>query len=281
MYGRTYIEINPTLDAYRKRCMDIHLKKLSEIKKLGVVKKNDDAKKVELSIKRMHDEKIRTHEFLKQERDLDINRGNKKLLEKLVEISKGKHLSVEPLASLAGPIQPNHHSSTTSALQSFRPKSLNVVVRKREIQQIEQDNFKFAKRLFESQGEISVKDHKLEFRNHQKLVENMQKLKKKASKTKLARHGMLPPLRPSDKSAPTVTGDQGRARSKQENDALSGDPVNSIPQTERLPELRESDMRKNKNEGGGEVQSEIVTQREPEHKVDTVAGTGDAAKEAV
>lgn len=46
--------------------MDIHLKKLSEIKKLGVVKKNDDAKKVELSIKRMHDEKIRTHEFLKQ-----------------------------------------------------------------------------------------------------------------------------------------------------------------------------------------------------------------------
>lgn len=65
-------------------------------------------------------------------------------------------------------------------MQSFRPKSLNVGVRKREIQQIEQDNFKFAKRLFESQGEISVKDHKLEFRNHQKLVENMQKLKKKA-----------------------------------------------------------------------------------------------------
>jgi len=26
------------------------------------------------------------------ERDLDINRGNKKLLEKLVEISKGKHV---------------------------------------------------------------------------------------------------------------------------------------------------------------------------------------------
>jgi hypothetical protein len=46
--------------------MDIHLKKLSEIKKLGVVKKNDDAKKVELSIKRMHEEKVRTHEFLKQ-----------------------------------------------------------------------------------------------------------------------------------------------------------------------------------------------------------------------
>jgi hypothetical protein len=37
--------------------------------------------------------KVRTHEFLRQERELDINRGNKKLLEKLVEISKGKHVS--------------------------------------------------------------------------------------------------------------------------------------------------------------------------------------------
>lgn len=53
-------------------------------------------------------------------------------------------------------------------------------MRKREIQEIEQANYKFAKRLFESQGEISVKDHKLEFKNHKRLVENMQKLKKKA-----------------------------------------------------------------------------------------------------
>lgn len=71
-----------------------------------------------------------------------------------------------------------HHQST-SALASFRPKSLNLVVRKKEIQQIEQENFKFAKRLFESQGEISVKEQKLDFRHHQRLVENMQKLKKK------------------------------------------------------------------------------------------------------
>jgi hypothetical protein len=81
------------------------------------------------------------------ERELDINRGNRKLLAKLVEISKGKHLSVEPINQGHG--QVIHHSST-SALASFRPKSLNLVVRKREIQQIEQENFKFAKRLFES-----------------------------------------------------------------------------------------------------------------------------------
>lgn len=114
--------------------MDIHLKKLNEIKKLGAVKKTDDSKKIELTLKKMHEEKVRTHEFLKQERDSDINRGNKKLLEKLVEISKGKHLSVEPIASLDRPVLSNHQSSTASIMHSFRPKSLNVVMRKREIQ---------------------------------------------------------------------------------------------------------------------------------------------------
>ena len=64
MYGRTYIEVNPTLDAYRKRCMDIHMKKLNEIKKAGTLR--DEAKKVEMGLKKRHDEKVRTHEFMKQ-----------------------------------------------------------------------------------------------------------------------------------------------------------------------------------------------------------------------
>jgi hypothetical protein len=68
---------------------------------------------------------------------------------------------------------------SASAMSTFRPKSLNLFSRKRDIQMIEQENFKFAKRLFESQGEISLKDQKMDFRHHQKLVENMQKLKKK------------------------------------------------------------------------------------------------------
>ncbi len=34
--------------------MDIHLKKLNEIRKTGVVKKNDDAKKVEENLQRRH-----------------------------------------------------------------------------------------------------------------------------------------------------------------------------------------------------------------------------------
>ena len=48
-----------------------------------------------------------------------------------------------------------HHSASL-----FRPKSLNIAARKRESQKIEEDNFKFAKRLFESHGLISVKEMK-------------------------------------------------------------------------------------------------------------------------
>jgi hypothetical protein len=45
--------------------MDIHLKKLYEIKKANTFKKNEDTKKIEATLKRMHDEKVRTHEFNK------------------------------------------------------------------------------------------------------------------------------------------------------------------------------------------------------------------------
>ena len=81
--------------------MDIHMKKLNEIKRANTVKRNDDTKKVDEYLNRRHIDKLRTAEFQKQgisyplyplERDMEVNRGNKKLLERLVEISKGKHV---------------------------------------------------------------------------------------------------------------------------------------------------------------------------------------------
>lgn len=66
--------------------------------------------------------------------------------------------------------------STSSIL--FRPKSLNIVARKKESQKIEEENFKFAKKLFESQGLISVKEMKQEFKEHVKVMKNVRKLKK-------------------------------------------------------------------------------------------------------
>lgn len=68
--------------------------------------------------------------------------------------------------------------STTSIEQvnSFRPKSLNIAVRKKESQKIEEDNYKFAKRLFESHGLISVKEMREQFKEHVKIKKHVRKL---------------------------------------------------------------------------------------------------------
>jgi hypothetical protein len=66
MYGRTFIETNKSLDHYRKRCMDIHLKKLTQIRKtVGPLNSSEEAKRVEDSLNKRHLDKVRTHEFLK------------------------------------------------------------------------------------------------------------------------------------------------------------------------------------------------------------------------
>ena len=62
-------------------------------------------------------------EFLHHERNLEIDRDNKKLLSKLVEISSGKWSTVKKEKG-AGP--------STGA-----PKSLNLGYRKRETERIE------------------------------------------------------------------------------------------------------------------------------------------------
>jgi hypothetical protein len=54
-----------------------------------------------------------------------INRNNQILLNKLVDISHGKWLSVQPKAKAA---------------ETVGPKSLNVGLRKREIERIEREN---------------------------------------------------------------------------------------------------------------------------------------------
>lgn len=111
--------------------MDIHLKKLNEIKRANTVKRVDDTKKVDEYLIRRHMDKMRTAEFEKQgkilsfqafiERDMEVNRGNKKLLERLVEISKGKHVSdllrlILHLA-LSGATDPGHgHRLVTPSL---------------------------------------------------------------------------------------------------------------------------------------------------------------------
>jgi hypothetical protein len=46
--------------------MDIHMKKLNDIKRANTVKRNDDTKKVDEYLNRRHVDKLRTAEFQKQ-----------------------------------------------------------------------------------------------------------------------------------------------------------------------------------------------------------------------
>jgi hypothetical protein len=75
----------------------------------------------------------------------------------------------------------------------------------------------------------------------------MQKLKKKTSKSKLTRHGLLPPLKPPADGETVVkqeaTGDSKIESIVPPSDVSGLNKVTSLPQTERLPEIRVSDMR--------------------------------------
>lgn len=71
------------------------------------------------------------------EKNIDLNRENAILLNKLVDISQGKWSSVH------GP-----SNMRKKASQSVGPKSLNISIRKRENERIERENHAFAKRLF-------------------------------------------------------------------------------------------------------------------------------------
>jgi hypothetical protein len=53
------------------------------------------ANPVEEELKRKKEEKKKTNEFITQERNLEINRDNQVLLNKLVEISSGKWSQVK------------------------------------------------------------------------------------------------------------------------------------------------------------------------------------------
>lgn len=71
-------------------------------------------------------------------RQRQIERDNQKLLKKLVEISSGKHaMNTQSL--------PKSHSVQSI---EFKAKSLHFVTRKTELERIERENQKIAKKIF-------------------------------------------------------------------------------------------------------------------------------------
>jgi hypothetical protein len=143
-----------------------------------------------------------------------LNFQNQILLNKLVEISQGKQLSVaqhniatqRSRASLspANTTTMNHSRSRMSGFFSPAPlstltpvekvKSLNFVFRKRENERIERENHGLAKRLFSNPSTISKREMDKEFQrqnNYKQMIARVRVDKP----TFMGRIGSLPPLR--------------------------------------------------------------------------------------
>ena len=107
-------------------------------------------------------------EFLQNERNIEINRSNQALLNKLVEISTGKWSSVPHLRDRSVDVISRHNSAF---------KSLNLPYRKRETERIERENHAFAKRLFERPPNLNKKKLDDDYKDHRKFVKLIQKMK--------------------------------------------------------------------------------------------------------
>jgi hypothetical protein len=119
---------------------------------------------------RRHEEKVRRNkEFLQNEKNLEINRSNQALLNKLVEISAGKWSCIptkEHMTRDFRSVDPAVRFSMTSTFKN----SLNLPYRKKETDRIERENHAFAKRLFERTSNLSKKKLEDEYREHQRYL---------------------------------------------------------------------------------------------------------------
>jgi len=92
MNAPTYIEKNLGKQRDEEKKMEMHQKKLKEIqdRDAKLAKKKAEKNKGP----QIKEAKVKTHGFLKNEKNAEINRENQILLNKLVEISNGKWSSV-------------------------------------------------------------------------------------------------------------------------------------------------------------------------------------------
>lgn len=167
MNAPTYIEKNLGKQRDVEKQMELHNKKLQEIQDRNKKKKKQADKNMSTKIK---DNKAKTHGFMKNEKNAEINRENQILLNKLVEISNGKWTSVAKATKA-----PKKKEVSTK-------RSLNYERRKKEFERIERENMAIAQRLFNKQGSISKKKMDQDYGVHKKYKKQIQKLEPKRSK---------------------------------------------------------------------------------------------------
>jgi len=121
------------------------------------------------------------------EKNIDLNRENAILLNKLVDISQGKWSSVHGPAT--------YKAKKGSVSQG--PKSLNISIRRKENERIERENHAFAKRLFHNNGSISKQKLDEQYKSQMQLKERITRVKKPLPNLN-GRATLLPPITNSD-----------------------------------------------------------------------------------
>ena len=137
--------------------------------------------------------------FLCIVKQAEIERDNQKLLKKLVEISAGKKAPATIATSGLG-------KSHSVANIEFKAKSLHFNQRKAELERIERENQKIAKKIFTLKSDLNKNTFQKDFNRHEAIKNNLARMKKKRMPFYAGRQGALPPIESDERqgSAPTA-----------------------------------------------------------------------------
>ena len=118
---------------------------------------------------------------------MEIEKENQKLLKKLVEISAGKKPSQN--------IPPKNLSKSNSVNSiEFRTKSLHFNSRKAELERIERENQKIAKKIFCLKSDLAHGNFVKDFQHHEEIRKNLARIRKKKVPVFAGKPGYLPPI---------------------------------------------------------------------------------------
>lgn len=171
---------------------------MNAIKKEIEQKQNNKYKvldeKSELLKLRILNNKLKSHEFVENEKINQIRRNNQLLLDRLLEISKGKWAA------------PGIKARVKKPKRRVGPKSLNYVTKRKELARIDEENSKLMKRILNQNPIMSTKKLENEYRERRRLQKSLQRNKlvpiqhmlNKKKRMNEKSTGRLPPLQNSD-----------------------------------------------------------------------------------
>ena len=125
---------------------------------------------------RILNNRFKSHEFKANERINEIKKNNQLLLDKLLDISKGKYAAPGMKAKIRK--------------KRIGPKSLNYVTKKKELERIDQENMKLMNRIVNQNAMLNTKKFEAEYQQRRRLQKSLQRNKLKPIQNMLRKKKM-------------------------------------------------------------------------------------------